>query len=263
VTGVPHDPWRRLAARTPARIGLGRAGISLPTREVLAFALAHAEARDAVHAKLDVAALAVALSGDGAAALAVRSQTIDRAHYLRLQALAPAGAIPPDLAIVVGDGLSASAVMRHASALLQAFRPLAAGLGLSVSPAIIVEGARVAIGDEIAGVLGAKAVVVLIGERPGLSSPDSLGAYLTYGPQFAGCAPPSTDADRNCLSNIRPEGLTPLLAAARLAWLVDQAFRRAVTGVALKDESDAGLIPGPIPGFDPSAAPALVVPGQG
>ena len=249
---TPRDPWARLGASTPARIGLGRAGISLPTREVLALALAHAEARDAVHASLDVAALHTALSADGERVITVRSANTSRAHYLtrpdlgrrlddasRLALEAAAG--PFDLALVVADGLSATAVGAHAAAVAAAFKPLVAQSGLTLAPVVIAEQARVALGDDIAACLGARAVLVLIGERPGLSSPDSLGDYLTYGPSFGDRR--HTDAERNCVSNIRREGLPPAHAAAKLAWLVRESFARGTTGIALKDDSDAVLVP--------------------
>ena len=256
MSGVPRDPWLQLASLTPARIGLGRAGASVPTREVLAFAVAHAQARDAVHARLDVAALAAAFGPARGGAISVRSQTTSREHYLtrpdlgrRLDEtshaplLALADNLAADIALVVGDGLSATAVMAHAPPLVAALRPLVERDGLVLSPPIIAEGARVALGDEIATVLHATAVLVLIGERPGLSSPDSLGAYLTYGPFGPDFRPGwRTDADRNCLSNIRSDGLAPSIAAQRLAWLIDQMFERRLTGVALKDESEQGIV---------------------
>jgi ethanolamine ammonia-lyase small subunit len=239
-----RDPWRHLAAATPARIALGRAGGSLPTEEVLRFALAHAQARDAVHAAFDAAALAAALRAAGLAVVEVESRAVDRAAYLRrpdwgrelsgpseaaLDGLAPGG----DLVIVVGDGLSATAVAAHAVPLIAALRPHLAAAGIACGAAVIARGARVALGDAIAARLGAKAVLMLIGERPGLSSPDSLGAYLTFAPK-----PGRTDAERNCVSNIRPGGLPPAAAAFKLGWLAAEAFRRKLTGVALKDESD-------------------------
>ena len=137
---------------------------------------------------------------------------------------------------MIGDGLSAAAVDAHAAALLAEFAPLAAKLGLTMGPIALAEGARVALGDVVGATLGARLAVVLIGERPGLSAADSLGVYLTYDPK-----PGRNDAERNCISNIRPEGLPPALAAQKLAWLVSAALARGLTGVALKDESDAAL----------------------
>jgi ethanolamine ammonia-lyase small subunit len=251
------DPWARLRHLTPARIALGRAGAALPTAEVLKLSLAHARARDAVHAALDVDRLAIAIEGLGMTTLRVESAAADRATYLtrpdlgrqlsessriRLLDWHPAGPrdrAAVDLAIVVADGLSARAVEAQTVALLAALSPYLAAAGWSTAPVVIATQARVALADEIATHLGAKAVVMLIGERPGLSSPDSLGAYLTLAPR-----PGRTDAERNCISNIRPAGLSFELAAYKIAWLLAEAFKRGATGVQLKDESDALLIDG-------------------
>jgi ethanolamine ammonia-lyase small subunit len=249
-----RDPWARLARWTPARIALGRSGASLPTREVLGFALAHARARDAVHAALDVGALREQLEAVGLDSLEVVSDAPERAVYLRRpdfgrrlsaasrttladHARRTATGTNCDLALVIGDGLSAAAVQAHAARLLAEIVPRAKGLTLS--PVVVARGARVALGDEIGALLGARAVAVLIGERPGLSSPDSLGAYLTFGPRVG-----RSDAERNCISNIRAEGLSYELAAFKLAWLVREALRREVTGVDLKEESDVALAAG-------------------
>jgi ethanolamine ammonia-lyase small subunit len=250
VSATPHDPWFFLAGRTTARIARGRSGASLPTREVLAFDLAHALARDAVHAHVDRGKLAAALSAMGLQTIDVESQAIDRQTFLRepdagrrlsaasAERLAKAGTGaatgPRDLAIMVGDGLSAAAVDAHAAALVAAFVPHTKRLALSVAPIVLAEGARVALGDVVGAALGARLSVVVIGERPGLSAADSLGIYLTYDPRSG-----RNDAERNCISNIRPDGLPPQMAAAKLAWLVEAALRRSLTGVALKDESDA------------------------
>jgi ethanolamine ammonia-lyase small subunit len=248
-----RDPWAKLARWTPARIALGRTGASLPTREVLGFALAHALARDAVHAPFDAGAIARGLAGLGLDAIEVASDATDRAVYLRRpdygrrllaashEQLASRRAKAADLALVIGDGLSAAAVHAHAVALIAAFLPHATRLNLSLAPAMVARGARVALGDEIGALLKARAVAVLIGERPGLSSPDSLGVYLTFDPR-----PGRNDAERNCISNIRGEGLGYDTAAFKLAWLVREALRRKLTGVALKDESDAAIAAGPL-----------------
>ncbi len=243
---VAPDPWQALRRHTAARIALGRAGASLPTAEWLRFALAHAQARDAVHAALDEAALAAQLAAHDFASVCVESAASDRATYLLrpdlgrrlsarsaalLPALAGAGC---DLAVVVGDGLSASAAQTQALPLLLELRPGLAQQGLVTAPVVLARQARVALGDEVGALLGAHAVLVLIGERPGLSSPDSLGAYLTWAPQ-----PGRSDAQRNCVSNIRPAGLSYAEAARKLAWLLGAARRLGATGVALKDESDA------------------------
>jgi len=252
-----RDPWAKLARFTPARIALGRAGASLPTREVLQFALAHARARDAVHAGLDASGIARGLAELGLETIEVASDATDRALYLRRpdygrrlsqvsRALLEArGGEPVDLALVVGDGLSAAAVHAHAVALVAAILPHVKSLKLSLGPLVIAHGARVALGDEIGALLRTRLVAVLIGERPGLSSPDSLGVYLTFDPK-----PGRSDAERNCLSNIRAEGLGYELAAFKLAWLAREALRRSLTGVALKDESDlalAGQVPQELP----------------
>lgn len=242
----------RLRALTPARIGLGRVGASLPLREVLAFQLAHAQARDAVHAALDVAALEGACTALGLPALTVESAAETRDIYLRRpdlgRTLQPrdrarldqAAQGPCDIAVVIADGLSAEAVHRNAATMLAAFVPLARGQGWRLAPPVIAVQARVALGDEVARALQARAVLMLIGERPGLSSPDSLGAYLTILP-----AGPCSDADRNCVSNIRAEGLQPAAAAAKVAWLLAAGFAAGRTGVMLKDESDRALPGGP------------------
>lgn len=241
------DPWAALAGLTAARIALGRVGASLPTDAVLRFDVAHALARDAVHTPLDLAALAAGWQAmQGEAAVIVHSRAGDRHSYLqrpdlgrqldddsatRLAALAAA---ETDLAIVVADGLSATGVAAHGLDLLGELLPRLGGLRRA--PLVIAGQGRVALGDEIGALLKARLVLVLLGERPGLSSPDSLGAYLTFAPR-----PGRLDAERNCVSNIRPAGLPLPLAAARLAWLIDAALTRRLTGVGLKDESDALL----------------------
>ena len=264
MTVAAPDPWSALRCHTVARIALGRAGASLPTAEWLRFGLAHAQARDAVGLPLDSAALAVVLAQHGFDSVAVESAAADRATYLRrpdlgrrlsprsaglLSSLSPSRSLPPDLALVVGDGLSARAVHAQVLPLLLALRPLLESAAVSMSPVVLVQQCRVALGDEVGALLKARAVLVLIGERPGLSSPDSLGAYLTWAPR-----PGRTDAERNCVSNIRPEGLPHVEAARKLAWLLGAARRIGATGVVLKDESDAPALPGPAPA--PSLPPA-------
>ena len=242
-TAAPADPWAELRRHTPARIALGRAGSSLPTAEVLRFAAAHAQARDAVHIALDTEALSRDLAAMGLSPLTVRSRAPDRQTYLRRpdwgRRLGPADAEclqaaargTVDLALVVGDGLSALAAQQHAAPLLAALLPLLAP-SFRLAPVVIATQARVALADEIGALLQARVALILLGERPGLSAPDSLGAYLTHAPQ-PGCS----DAQRNCVSNIRPAGLPPALAARRLAWLLHEALRRRVSGLALKDDS--------------------------
>lgn len=238
------DSWQTLRNLTPARVALGRAGNALPTAEVLGFGLAHARARDAVHQPLDVARLEADLAGAGFASLRVSSAASDRVAYLlrpdlgrRLredgrETLLSQAAPAADLCIVIADGLSACAVQRHAVPLLQAFRRCVGECWVP-APVVIAEQGRVALGDEVGECLGARAVAVLIGERPGLSSPDSLGIYLTYGPRVG-----RTDAERNCISNVRPEGLSYDAAARRFAWLWERSLQLQLSGVALKDESD-------------------------
>jgi ethanolamine ammonia-lyase small subunit len=248
----------RLRAMTPARVGLRRAGTSVATDEVLDFQLAHGRARDAVHASLQPAALLAALRDVSLTeALLLHSSAKDRATYLqrpdlgrqldlasrkRLHESAAQENEPFDLVIVIADGLSALAVERHAVALLAGLLPALAqsSSGLRVSQICVVEQGRVAIGDEIGQLLSASLVVVLIGERPGLSSPDSLGAYITWQPQPGH----TTDAERNCISNIRTEGLSYADAAARLLYYIQQARSKRLTGVTLKDP-DAAMLPDP------------------
>jgi ethanolamine ammonia-lyase small subunit len=232
---------RDLRHLTPARVGLGRAGASLPTQALLEFTLDHARARDAVHAAFDTAAIVAGLDALGLPAVQVSSHAQTRKDYLRRpdlgRKLDPASLEaldscyrPCDLAIVIGDGLSPSAVNVHAVELIRSFVPRLGAIELG--PIIVASGARVALGDEIGALLGARMAVMLIGERPGLSAPHSLGAYLTFAPK-AGC----TDAMRNCVSNVHSSGLSYDEAAFKIAWLVREGLARGVTGVALKDES--------------------------
>ncbi|CAN3992021.1 ethanolamine ammonia-lyase subunit EutC [Methylocystis bryophila] len=239
---VLQDRLAALKAATTARIFLPTAGSAVATRASLAFQLAHANARDAVEDRLDAEALADKLRARGLEAPLVESAATSRRAYLmrpdlgrRLAEPARARLLPlagdDDLFFVVADGLSARAVEAHALALLDAALPLFRAKAWKIGPVVVVSQGRVAIGDEIGALLGAKLVVVLIGERPGLSSPDSLGAYLTFAPRI-GCV----DAERNCLSNIRREGMGYAEAAARLFYLATEALRRKASGVALKDE---------------------------
>lgn len=240
-TTLATDPWPALRATTPARIGLGRAGDALRTRDLLAFQLAHGRARDAVHTPLDVEALAAALPEPP---LVVRSRVPDRDTYLRRPDLGrrlepeSVASLPRgehDAVFVIADGLSASGVQRHALPLLAACRERLDGWRLA--PTVIATQARVALGDEIGACLGAALCVVLIGERPGLSVADSVGLYLTFGPRIG-----RRDSERNCISNIHPAGLPYATAAETLAWLMIQARARALTGVALKvDAARLGL----------------------
>jgi ethanolamine ammonia-lyase small subunit len=251
---VEADPWTALRAFTPARIALGRTGSSQPTSAQLAFGLAHAQARDAVHAPLDAIGLDAALRDAGFATLPAHSRAPDRPTYLRrpdlgrrldavsLERLRAQAPVPsPDLVFVVADGLSSIAVMRHAVPLLAEVRSRL--IGWAIGPVVVAEQARVALGDEAGEALGAGAVAVLVGERPGLSSPDSLGIYLTWAPRVG-----RSDAERNCISNVRPEGLPYARAAATLAGLLDGARRLGATGVRLKDETGGLSLDGPAAG---------------
>jgi ethanolamine ammonia-lyase small subunit len=234
---APPVPWQNLRRFTPARIALGRVGAGLPTAAHLAFQSAHAAARDAVHAELDVAGLQADFAAAGLDSITVRSASPDRRSYLLRpdlgRALDPADRdrlaatpSPGCIAFVVCDGLSAIAVQRHAAPLLRLV-----AVGLDTPPRVVVASqGRVALGDAVGAALQAEAVVVLIGERPGLSTPDSLGAYLTWQPRIG-----RTDAERNCISNIRAEGLPVEPAAAKLLWLMAEMRRLRLTGVGLKD----------------------------
>ncbi|HJR29974.1 MAG TPA: ethanolamine ammonia-lyase subunit EutC [Pseudomonas sp.] len=253
----PQNPWLELRRLTPARIALGRTGTSMPTSAQLDFQYAHAQARDAVHLPFDHAGLSSQLAERGRECLLLHSAATDRNSYLqrpdlgrklsdesaqKLRDYTQANPGGVDLAIVVADGLSALAVHRHTLPFLARMEEQTAIEGWSLSPVILVEQGRVAVADEIGELLGAKMVVILIGERPGLSSPDSLGLYFTYNPKVG-----LTDAYRNCISNVRLEGLSYGMAAHRLLYLMREACRRQLSGVSLKDEaqvqtleSDAG-----------------------
>ncbi len=243
----PQNPWLELRRLTPARIALGRTGTSLPTSAQLDFQFAHAQARDAVHLPFDHAGLSAQLSERGRDSLLLHSAATDRNSYLQrpdlgrklsdasaqtLRDYAQANPGGVDLAIVVADGLSALAVHRHTLPFLTRLEEQMSADGWSLAPVVLVEQGRVAIGDEIGQLLGAKMLVMLIGERPGLSSPDSLGLYFTYNPKVG-----LTDAYRNCISNVRLEGLSYGMAAHRLLYLMREACRRQLSGVNLKDEA--------------------------
>jgi ethanolamine ammonia-lyase small subunit len=271
--GRGGGPLAALRRFTPARIGLGRAGASLTTAEVLALGLAHARARDAVHAPLDVEALLADLArvsaavpergspapearaapapvpglGAAQAPVVVRSAAPDRSTYLvrpdlgrrlgegqaaLLQAVTRAAG-GCETAVLIAAGLSALAVQRHAAPLLAALRSRSPARW-GAAPVVVALQGRVALGDEVGEALGARLVLVLVGERPGLSAADSLGAYLTFGPR-----PGRSNAERNCVSNVRPAGLSSAEAARRIDWLAAAALARGLTGVALKDGSGA------------------------
>ena len=241
------NPWLELRRLTPARIALGRTGTSMPTGAQLDFQFAHAQARDAVHLPFDHAGLSSQLAERGRDSLLLHSAAVDRHSYLQrpdlgrrlsdesAQALRDYAEANPggvDLAVVVADGLSALAVHKHTLPFLTRMEEQTHAEGWSLSPVILVEQGRVAVADEVGQLLGAKMVVILIGERPGLSSPDSLGLYFTYNPKVG-----LTDAYRNCISNVRLEGLSYGMAAHRLLYLMREACRRQLSGVNLKDEA--------------------------
>lgn len=263
------NSWHVLRQYTAARIGLGRAGISVPTKHLLDFQLAHAQAQDAVHLPLNIEQLKDDIErlktdieqpykADDASAihsLAVHSQVNDRAHYLQrpdlgrrldadsadlLKRSAAPAEEPYDLAIVIIDGLSSFAIQKNAPPLLQLLTQRLTQQPLSddkdetcrLAPIVIVQQGRVAIGDEVGELLNAKSVLVFVGERPGLSSPDSLGLYLTWGPKVG-----LTDESRNCISNVRPQGLVYQEAVNKVYYLLSQAHQRKLTGVNLKERS--------------------------
>jgi ethanolamine ammonia-lyase small subunit len=248
-SAADHEAWAGLRRLTAARIGLQRSGASLATGPMLELRLAHARARDAVHAPLDPERLRADLAALGSPVLMVASAVRDRPQYLMRpdlgRRLAPdAGAVLAehagsghDVALVVTEGLSARAVARHAEPLLAKLLPQLRAGGWRIAPLTLVRQGRVAIGDAVAQLLRARMVVVLIGERPGLSAPDSMGAYLTWQP-----GPHSTDANRNCISNIRPQGIDPSSAAGKVMRLLRAMRARQISGVTLKDETEHSLI---------------------
>ena len=244
-TEVPQLPsLARLRELTPARVALGLAGASLPTKALLAFTLDHARARDAVHAAFDAEGLMRGLAELGLAPRHVSSLAPGRKDYLarpdlgrKLDADSRAGLADHrggagPLTVIVGDGLSPAAVNTHAVSLLRKLLPLLAAHGINIAHTVVATGARVALGDEIGEALGARMTVMLIGERPGLSAADSLGVYLTFAPAVG-----TTDERRNCVSNVHGAGLSYDDAAARVGWLIREGLARELTGVALKDES--------------------------
>jgi len=257
---VTHNPWRQLRQFTAARIGLGRAGVSTPTRESLEFQLAHAQARDAVHTELDVETLQqnlIQLQQDislttASAPLVLQSRATDRTTYLQRpdygRQLDDAGFAdikpyysntPYDLALVIADGLSATAIHQNVVAFLTVLLPMLVNEkpDLTLAPISLVKQGRVAIGDDIGEALNARAVLILIGERPGLSSPDSLGLYLTWSPKRG-----LTDDKRNCISNVRQAGLSYVAAAHKCLYLLSEARRLQCSGVAIKDRSTEKIV---------------------
>lgn len=255
---VIEDPWVELKRFTAARIALGRSGSSLPLKESLAFRLDHARARDAVHSPFRRTELAARLAGAevaGAklACLELESSVADRGEYLarpdkgrrlslRSRALLEREKTGFDICLVVGDGLSARAIHENAEPFVLACSKVFGQAGLSLSPICLVENARVAIADEIASLLSARLSIILIGERPGLSSPNSMGIYLTMNP-----GPGTTDERRNCISNVRDGGLGVPEGVRKLGYLVEEAFRLGYSGVGLKDRMAEGYLPFGLP----------------
>jgi len=241
-------PWEALRRFTDARIGLGRAGAALPIAEVLKFSMAHAQARDAVTTPLDWAPIESGLADLGLKTVRIESAAGDRDTYLRRpdlgrrlsaasrQRLAGLAGDTPDLLIVIADGLSSTGVAANALPMIAALLPLAKKSGWRLAPVLLADQGRVALGDDAGELIGARAVLVLIGERPGLSSPDSLGAYLTWAPRAG-----RKDGERNCISNIRRGGLSADEAAFKAHWLLREAMKRQLSGVGLKDESNYQL----------------------
>lgn len=253
-TPAQPDPWHALRRLTPARIALGRAGTSLPTQAQLDFQYAHAQARDAVHVPLDTAKLGVSLHTQGFEIIELHSAAADRHTYLqrpdlgrkldaasaeRLDARAAEHPEGYDLAVVVADGLSSLAIERHAGPMLERIAAFSSAEGWRMAPVSLVQQGRVALADEVGQRLHARMVVILIGERPGLSSPDSLGVYFTYAPRVG-----LTDAARNCISNVRLAGMSYAMASHTLLYLMRQAWQRKLSGVNLKDEAQVPVIDG-------------------
>lgn len=240
-----HDNWEELKAFTEARIALGRVGVSIPLKESLAFKLAHAHARDAVFSSLAIEKMQEELKALNLKSTIVQSKATTRAVYLQRpdwgrmldenswEKLEKTMLAHVDIAIVISDGLSATAVNHNAIPLLEQLIPLLKKENYSIAPVTLATQARVAIGDAIGHLLSAKMVINLIGERPGLSASDSMGAYLTYHPEIG-----LTDERRNCISNIRPKGLSLAAAAQKIVYLIREAFILKCTGIALKDNNE-------------------------
>jgi ethanolamine ammonia-lyase small subunit len=237
------DSWEGLKAFTNARIALGRTGIATPLKEVLDFRMCHAHARDAVYSVLKVEELEETLQQFQMQVIIVNSNANNRAVYLQrpdygrklneasVKNLKNESNYSADVAIIVADGLSATAINEHAVHVVKKLIPFLKQSVLTIAPIVIAKQARVAIADEIGSILNAKLSLILIGERPGLSSPDSMGAYITYQP-----SPGKTDESRNCISNIRPEGLSYDLAAEKIAKLINASLQLKLSGISLKDD---------------------------
>lgn len=243
------DPWEKLKKFTDARIGLGRCGTSVPLNECLDFKLAHARARDAVHQPMPVEQLATSLSEQGLKTLQLSSSVQDRAEYLTRpdkgklldqdsREKLKAHTAGYDICVALCDGLCSPAITTSAVPAAAGFIEYVQKTGLTYSPICLITNGRVAIGDEIGALLGAKLTVIFIGERPGLSSPNSMGAYITYNPR-----PGTTDEARNCISNIRPGGMSIPEAIQKTAYLVEEALRIRKTGIELKDKMEETYLP--------------------
>ncbi len=243
--GVESDEWAFLKAYTSARIALGKTGVSIPLKESLQFKMAHAHAKDAVYSRLDITDLQANLANTGLPVHCVHSQAENRDIYLQrpdlgrlladssAEQLQQLNSPQADISIIVADGLSATAINKNAGLIVRLLVEKAQQAGYSLAPILLVEQGRVAITDSIGGILRPRLAIILIGERPGLSSFDSIGAYITYAPMLG-----LTDERRNCISNIREQGLPLALAVDKLMYLIDSAFRLQITGVALKDNND-------------------------
>jgi ethanolamine ammonia-lyase small subunit len=242
---IQYDSWMLLRQFTQARIALGKTGVSVPASENLQFKIAHAFARDAVHAVLNKTTLVNQLQKFNHPVVLLHSKAIDRQQYLQrpdfgrqlnetsVNLLKKENNNPLyDICINIADGLSATAVNNHAIPLLQTLFPILINQGYTIAPLCVIEQGRVAISDETGQLLNAKISIILIGERPGLSSPDSMGIYLTYNPVVG-----NTDEQRNCISNIRPEGLNYTAATQKIFHLVKESLRLKISGVQLKDLS--------------------------
>lgn len=239
---VESDPWADLKAFTAARIALGKTGVSVPLKEAQAFKMAHAEARDAVFSQLDEDDLIDSLKGLQLPRLTLHSLATDRNLYLQrpdlgrrlddlsVKILKEQKGTGYDICICIADGLSSLAVQNNVQPLLEILVPALQNSGYTIAPLAIIRQGRVAVADEIGVLLKSRLSIILIGERPGLTSADSLGAYLTFQPRSG-----LTDESRNCISNIRPDGLTYNRAASKIQHLVTEAFRLQLTGVQLKD----------------------------
>lgn len=249
---VQNDSWASLRTLTQARIGLGRAGVSIPTKAQLQFNLDHALARDAVNIPLNMQVIKAEFEAQSIGTVLLHSRAIDRREYLQrpdlgrrlnqasvdaLSELANKQNNAPDVAIVLLDGLSSTGVQKQGVALCKAIRESCHTAGFHCAPVCLVEQGRVAIGDDVGELLCAKTVILVVGERPGLSSPDSLGIYYTYGPKVG-----LNDASRNCISNIRPGGLAIDAAAQKALWLLRESIRLKLSGVNLKDISGGDVL---------------------